>query len=238
MEIKKAPHADLQKKRVIFLETGMIFSLLVVILAFSWSKKEKEEPVFVISLGGSGPMQEMMPVTREPPQGSPKPQQKVQQNVDIIRVVLNDTEIETEIDFNDFDEDAIFVESTGISGPGVADGVPGGSVGWGDDDIFENVEDAPTFLGKSLDTFQPWVQQRVKYPNDAKRQNIQGRVMVEFVIEKDGSLSNIEVLGNPNPLLANEAIRVIKTSPAWGPGKQRGRAVRVRFRIPVVFQLI
>ena len=101
------------------------------------------------------------------------------------------------------------------------------------------VEKMPSFRGGDLKDFRAWVQEHLQYPAEAVERNIQGRVVVTFTIEKDGSASNILVLQSPDKLLADEARRVIASSPAgaWTPGEQRGEKVRVKYTLPVDFYL-
>ena len=101
------------------------------------------------------------------------------------------------------------------------------------------VEKMPSFRGGDLNDFRAWVQEHLQYPAEAVERNIQGRVVVTFTIEKEGSVSNILVLQSPDKLLADEARRVIASSPAgaWTPGEQRGEKVRVKYTLPVDFRL-
>lgn len=231
MELKKSPEADLQNKRLLFFEIGLSISLLAVVLAFSLnSGKKRIAEVAVIDLS---PImtEEIMEITRQdrriPP---PQPQrQQVQIISEIIQIVQDDTEIETEINWDDFDEDASI--SVSPSGGGLSETVDFG------DEIFMTVEEEPQFMGRSWESFHFWVLRQVKYPKEAIKNKIHGEVTVRFIIEKDGSLSNIEVVSSPSPLLSNEAVRVVKESPKWTPGKQRNQPVRVRFEIPVDFAL-
>jgi protein TonB len=98
------------------------------------------------------------------------------------------------------------------------------------------VEEMPTFMGGDINHFRQWVQSRTKYPEEALENQITGRVVLTFVIEKDGSLSQLKVLKGVHPLLDDEAIRVVSSSPKWKPGYQRGNAVRVRYTMPLIFQ--
>ena len=86
-------------------------------------------------------------------------------------------------------------------------------------------------------TFRNWVMQKVRFPQIALENNINGRVLLSFVIERDGSLTNIQVLQTPDASLSDEAIRVLKTSPKWTPGKQRNQSVRVKYTLPVEFRI-
>ncbi|MCH5331136.1 MAG: energy transducer TonB [Alistipes sp.] len=103
--------------------------------------------------------------------------------------------------------------------------------------VFIKVEQMPSFQGGDLNTFCDWVQSNVKYPQVAQENGISGRVAISFVVEIDGSLSNLVVLQSPDSSLTDETIRVLKMSPKWKPGKQRNKAVRVRYTIPVYFRI-
>lgn len=105
------------------------------------------------------------------------------------------------------------------------------------DEAFVKVEQMPTFEGGNLLTFRNWVMSQIRYPQIAVENNISGRVLVSFVIEKDGSLSNILVLQTPHSSLSDEVVRVLKKSPKWVPGKQKDKLVRVKYTLPVHFNL-
>lgn len=239
MEAKKSVHADLQRKRVLFFEIGMAVSLLAVILCFAWNKKEAEGEIFQMPFAsGGGPVTEMVPITREPPKGTSRPTQKVQQSVDIIRIVLDETEIVEEIDFNEFDMDLVYADATAGGVVGTGSGVPGGGPFDPGDAIYDFavIEDLPKFMGKDYNAFGTWINSKVVYPREAQRMNIQGRIMVEFIVEKDGTLSGIQA-AQGDPLLVAEAIRVVKSSPRWTPGRQRNKPARVKMVVPVTFRL-
>ena len=106
-----------------------------------------------------------------------------------------------------------------------------------DDQPFVRVEQMPSFMGGDLTTFRNWVMQQVRYPQIAQDKNITGRVMLQFVIERDGSLTNIKVIQTPDSTLSDEAIRVLKTSPKWTPGRQSNKPARVMYTLPVEFRL-
>lgn len=231
MELKKSPQADLQNKRLLFFEIGLCVSFLIVVLAFSWNKKEigAQVPLIEPELPVT---EEIIQITRQDRRPTvPQKQQQVRVVSEILQIVKDDSEIITEIEFDDFTEEIIVAEVSG--GGSVAEE----NVDFGDD-IYVKVEDEPKFMGRSWESFNYWVTRNIKYPKAAVKNNIQGQVKIRFVIEKDGSISNIEVVSSPNPILSEEALRVIKQSPAeWTPGKQRNNPVRVRFEIPVDFYL-
>ncbi len=98
-------------------------------------------------------------------------------------------------------------------------------------------EEMPTFQGGDLNTFRTWVQGKIVYPRMAQENNIQGKVVLKFVVEKDGSLTNIEEIASPDRSLTEESIRVLKSSPKWSPGKQRNKPVRVIYILPIDYLL-
>ena len=102
---------------------------------------------------------------------------------------------------------------------------------------FEKVEQMPSFNGGDLTTFRNWVNGRLRYPQIALENSIAGRVLVQFVIKRDGSLTNIQVLQTPHSSLSEEVFRVLKCSPKWTPGKQRGENVTVKFTMPIDFSI-
>lgn len=102
-------------------------------------------------------------------------------------------------------------------------------------DSFFMVEVMPTFRGGNEQKFREWIQRRTYYPHEAIEKKIIGTVYISFIIEKDGSVSNVSIVKGVDPLLDNEAVKVISESPKWSPGLQRGQPVRVRFLIPLVF---
>ena len=99
------------------------------------------------------------------------------------------------------------------------------------------VEKMPTFMGGDLNVFRNWVQSKLQYPQEAMDKGIKGRVICSFVVEKDGSLTDFDVLQSPDKSLADEVVRILKTSPKWEPGEQRGEKVRVKYTVPIVFSI-
>ena len=105
------------------------------------------------------------------------------------------------------------------------------------EEAFLVVETMPSFRGGDLNAFRAWVQENLRYPAEAIAKNIQGRVILSFVIEKDGSVSNVQLLQSPHQSLSDEARRIVESSPKWTPGEQRGQIVRVKFTLPVDFRM-
>ena len=224
MEAKKTKRADLQNRRGLFMEIGLVVALLVVVLAFRWGQTEKVVEAMVDTVA---PVEEEVIVNTEQEQRQPEVRPQVNQVLsDVIDVVRNETQITTEYNFDEFTEDFQIVVPTAAPEEEAVEEIP----------VF-NAEEMPTFQGGDLNTFRTWVQGRLQYPRLASENNIQGTVTLQFVIERDGSLSNITVLASPDKSLTDEAIRVLNSSPKWEPGKQRNRPVRVYYILPVVYQL-
>ena len=224
MEIKKSPKADLENKRGLFLEIGLVVALVLVIGAFAVTPKEHR--IEKVDLGYAPVEVEIVKVTRED-QKPPEAPKKVDMAVvsDMLEVVTNDTKIETEIDFAEFDMNQA-IEVAPVQTEEVFE-----------EEIFIVVEEKASFMGGDEGTFRNWVQQNVKFPQIALENGIQGRVVLSFVIEKDGRLTNIQVLQTPDRSLSEEAIRVLNKSPKWSPGKQRNQVVRVKYTLPVDFRV-
>jgi periplasmic protein TonB len=128
-------------------------------------------------------------------------------------------------------------EKVDITGTGNGDNNMFGQEGTETDEPFFLVEVMPSFKGGGLEKFRDWVQKRTNYPQAAYDRKIRGTVLLTFIIEKDGSVSNVTVVRGVDPLLDNEAVKTISESPKWTPGLQRGAAVRVRYSIPLSFML-
>jgi protein TonB len=122
-----------------------------------------------------------------------------------------------------------------VAGTGNGDELFLGQDGSETDEPFVLVEVMPAFKGGDLGKFRDWVSKRTNYPPEAYENNIKGTVFLTFIVEKDGSVTNVTVLKGVDPLLDNEAVRAISESPKWSPGLQRGQPVRVRFQIPMSF---
>ena len=102
---------------------------------------------------------------------------------------------------------------------------------------FQLVEEKPSFNGGDANEFSKWVNSKLVYPEIAKENGVQGRVTLQFTVEKDGSVTNVKVLRGVDSSLDKEAVRVVQSSPKWKPGKQRDRPVKVTYTFPVIFQL-
>lgn len=222
METKKSFKADLRNKRGLLLEIGLVVALSLVIVAFTYTPDEYRIPPVAMN---TLPVDvESIPVTREQPKQEPR---KIEVKVysDLLKIIPNTREVQTEVSYEDFDPDAIVAIPAARTEEVI------------DDTVFLIAETMPSFQNGDLDTFRTWVMQNVKFPQVALDNNIHGRVVLSFVIDKDGRLTNIEVLQSPDRSLSEEAIRVLNKSPRWSPGKQRSQAVRVKYTLPVDFRV-
>lgn len=226
MEIKKSPEADLQNRKGLFFEIGLVIALAAVLGAFLYTPKEYRIEQVVSNVVVED--QQIVEVTRQE-QKPPEQPKKVEMQVvtDILDVVTNDTKITSDINFDEFTEDMeITAAPVEVEEEVIEEETP-----------FIRVEKMPSFQGGDLNAFRNWVQGKLDYPQIAQENGISGRVVLSFVIEKDGTLTNIEVLQAPDRSLSEEAVRVLETSPKWEPGMQSNKAVRVKYTLPVDFQI-
>lgn len=228
MEVKKSKKADLENKKGIFTEIGLVIALAIVIIMFSISQREKT--VEEIAPAAVVEDVEVIDVTTEkqPEQPTaPVQQQTVAVITDVLNVVRNDTQINTEFSFVEFEEeDIIAIAPIAVEAEEIEE-----------EPFVIIAEQKPTFQGGDLNTFRNWVQSRLTYPQLAQENNIQGTVVLEFIVEKDGRLTNIKVLRSPDSSLSDEAVRVLSMSPKWAPARQRDQPVRFKYTLPVAFKL-
>jgi protein TonB len=220
---KKAPKADLENKKTIFIEIGLIIALAVVLFAFEWKSYEKQE-LNLASMVTDDTPEEMVEITQhEKPPPPPKPPQQTT----IIEIVEDDVEIEDEIEIDvEADQETEVEEYIPIEE----------EVEEEEAQIFTVVESMPGFPGGEASRIK-YLNENIKYPQMARESGIQGRVFVTFVVEKDGSVTDVRVLRGIGGGCDEEAVRVIKNMPKWNPGKQRGKPVRVQFNMPILFKL-
>lgn len=228
MEVKKTPKASLENKRALFIEIGLIVALAVVYIAFNWTSKD----VQVSTLEAENQVvqeEEIIPITQETPPPPPEAP-KIPVLSDQIDIV--DDEIEVDNDF-------LSLEDSEDMGVEIMDYVENVQEEVVEEEAipFQLVEEKPSFMGGDANQFSAWVNKRLVYPEIAKENGVQGRVTLQFTVEKDGSVTKVKVLRGVDPSLDKEAVRVVSMSPKWKPGKQRDRAVPVTYTFPVYFQL-
>ena len=226
---KKSPKANLENKRVLFIEIGLVFALLIVLAAFEYKTYEKSAS-FIDTEVKQVIEEEQIPVTLETP---PPPPETAQLPVlsDAIEIVDDDITIEDDIIIESEDDATFAVEIRDY-------------ISYTPEEVVEEeeipvaiVEEKPTFLGGDENTFTKWVFDRIVYPEVAKENGLQGRVVLSFIVDADGYVKNVTVLRGVDPSIDKEAVRVVSSSPRWKPGRQRDKNVRVRYNFPLNFQL-
>ena len=228
MEIKKSEKASLENKRLIFVEVGLVAALLVVYAGLETSTRAQEVAVLQGNTLIAGDDDVFVVHLETPP---PAPQAPVlpmlSDELDIV-----DDDVTVDLDFQSLDDTDVPVDIREyIQQEVVQEEVE-------EEVIFAiNVDEKPTFNGGDANEFSKWVNSRLVYPEAAKENGIEGRVTLQFTIDKDGRLGDVKVLSTPDETLAQEAVRVVSSSPKWKPGKQRDRAVKVSYTFPVIYKL-
>jgi periplasmic protein TonB len=226
METKKTGRADLESKKVLFFQIGLVSVLAFLLIAFEWTTRE----VSTNSLGELGDLvleEEIIPITRQEESKPPPPPPP--QVPEVIQVVEDDIVIENEIIIDDIEaRQNIKIEIPLFSFEEEEDN---------SQEVFVIVEDMPLFMGGPHTSFRDWITKNLNYPLNAIEFGIEGTVFVGFVIDKKGRVTNVEILRGVDPIIDNEALKVIQSSPNWTPGKQRGIPQNVRFTFPVKFQI-
>lgn len=228
MEIKKTEKASLENKRLIFAEVGLIAALLVVLAGFESSTRAKE-----VALLQDNTMIDdeddilAIPLDTPPPAPEAPSLPMLSDELEIV-----DDDVTVDLDFQSLDDTDVpvdiqeYVRQEVIEDDVEEEALP-----------FVTVEQKPTFNGGDANDFAKWVNSRLVYPEMAKENGVEGRVVLQFTIGKDGRLQDVKVLNTPDETLAQEAVRVVSSSPKWEPGRQRDRAVKVSYTFPVIYRL-
>lgn len=222
MEPKKNPKLDLSSRSGMFLNIGMAVSIFLVIVAFEW---KSYDDYALVDLGVvDDDFDEILeiPQTEQPPELPPEVK-----TVEIIEVP-DEEELEEEIDLNldvEVNEETIVEEIVFEDAPEDENL----------DQVFLIVEETASFPG-GLSAWAKYLNKEMKYPRQAQRMGIEGRVFVQFVVERDGSLTDIQVIKGIGAGCDEEAVRVIKNGPKWKPGKQRGQPVRQKYTQSIQFR--
>ena len=228
MEIKKTEKASLENKRLIFAEVGLIAALLVVFAGFESSTRAKE----IALLQGNTFIDDTecilaIPLETPPPAPEAPALPMLSDELEIV-----DDDVTVDLDFQSLDDTDVPVDIQEYIGKEVVEEEVE------DDPIpFVIVDQKPTFNGGDANDFSKWVNAKLVYPEIAKENGVEGRVTLQFTIGKDGRLQDVKVLSSPDESLAQEAVRVVSSSPMWEPGRQRDRAVKVSYTFPVVYRL-
>ncbi len=225
LDEKKTPKADLENKKVFFMEIGLVIALALTLVAFEWKSYEKESVNLITRVAEDVP-EEMVEITQQnqPPPPAPPPQQ-----TSIIQIVENDVQIDDDLDI-DVEADQTTEMQKYVPVEEHKDEEQEEA------QIFTVVESMPSFPGGEEARIK-YLNDNIKYPQMARESGIQGRVFVTFVVERDGSVTDVKVLRGIGGGCDEEAVRVIQNMPKWIPGKQRGKPVRVQFNMPILFKL-
>ena len=225
MQLKKSPKVSLEDKKLIYTLMGALLVLSICFVAFEWTEKEvtKYDVVDQDFL-----IEEEIDIQQTTQETPPPPPPPAVQEVEILNVVDDDVKTESvEIKTED-DKDVEVVIAPPVEAPVVEEV---------EEEIFVVVESMPEFPGGAQEMMK-FIAENIKYPVIAQENGIQGRVICQFVIEKNGSVTDLQVVrSSGDASLDKEAERVIKNMPKWKPGKQRGKPVRVKYTIPVAFRL-
>lgn len=227
MEIKKSQTANLEDKKTTWILIGFIIVLAAHFVAFEWTQYEKTFDGEILDAGEVSLEEEMIPITMPEKKTVPPPPQAVTQ-AEVLNIVEDNADIE-ETTIVSAEDQAEFVE--------IRDDVPiVVEEPEEEQQIFQVVENMPEFPGGNA-ALMAYLKKNIKYPTICQEQGIQGRVIVQFVVNADGSIVDPQLIKPINPYLDKEALRVVSGMPKWKPGEQRGKAVRVKFTLPVTFRL-
>lgn len=228
MEIKKTPKADLENKKSTWLLVGYVIVLAFMFIAFEWTKRD-------IKIDTSQAItdlvfeEEIIPITEQPEQAAPPPPPAAPPIAETLTIVEDDADVEeTTIATSEETNQAVEIKYVPVA---VEEEEPE------EQTIFEVVEQMPEFPNGGMAGLMQYLSKNIKYPTIAQENSTQGRVTVQFVVNRDGSIVDAKVLRGVDPYLDKEAIRVISSMPKWKPGMQRGKAVRVKYTVPVMFRL-
>lgn len=232
METKKYPRVDLERFHNLFAELGLVLALGICLLLFNWKTPVKQ----VEDMRGAVVQEvesEIIPITRQeqvkPPEPPPPP--KV---IEVLNIVANDVQVDEDLKIQDTEADEkTVIDVSPVFTTNVAHDAEAEE---NEEPIFYIVEEMPEFPGGEL-ALRKFIAESIKYPVIAQENGIQGKVYVNFVVGKDGRVSNAVVIRSVDPALDKEALRVINSLPRWKPGLQRGEPVRVSFSVPISFVL-
>lgn len=225
---KKTEKANLENKKLLFAEIGLIAALSIVYFGFEFSSTDTKAAMLETDQMEI-PDEIMIPATFETPPPPPPAIPKIELS-DIIDIVDDDIEVDDDL-FQQLEDDPdIGIEIMDYYEviEEVVDEAP---------IPFLLVEQKPRFNGGDANDFSRWVNQRLRYPAICVENGVQGRVTLSFTVQKDGSVTNVKVIRGVDKALDDEAVRVVSSSPDWEPGRQRDRAVPVTYTFLVIFQL-
>lgn len=230
MEAKKSEKADLEKKKGLHLEIGLVTILALVLVAFNLRSTDKKDSGFVQQMVSTEMEEEILQTQQEEDIPEPEPEQPEPEVTTELEVVDDDADIKNELGIVDAGDNANKQQEEVV----ITD--VGGEETVEEEEIFVFVEEYPSFPGGE-EALYKYLGESIQYPDVARDNNITGTVIIRFVVEKDGSISKAAVAREIGGGCGKEALRVVNAMPKWKPGKQSGKAVRTEFTLPVQFQL-
>lgn len=225
MEAKKSPKADLESKRTFFVQIGLIVALAAMLVAFEWKSYDVEQ-IDVSSRQAEVVEEEMVEITQ---QNKPPPPPAPPAQTTLIHIVTDDVDVDDDLVIDAEANELTVIEA--YTPPAVTEEEEVAEA-----EIFTVVEESPSFPGGDQGRIK-YLMDNIVYPQMARESGIQGTVYVTFVVEKNGSVTDVRVLRGIGGGCDEEAVRVVKSMPKWNPGKQRGKPVRVQFNMPIKFTL-
>ena len=226
MDVKKSPKASLEDKKMLFVMMGLVMVLSLLYIGFEWTDKE----ITVYAATDTSLLaEEEIEVVQTAQELPPPPPPPAPEIVEILNVVEDNVEVASvEINTEDDKNKVVAISAPVTSSAPIEEEE--------DNVVFQVVEKMPSFPGGDSQLFK-FLNDNVKYPVIAQENGVQGRVICQFVVNRDGSIVDVEVVRSVDASLDKEAIRVIKSMPKWSPGQQRGKPVRVKYTLPVNFKL-
>ncbi len=228
MELKKSEKADLESRKGIFFQIGLVFAMAVILVAFEWKSYDALDISTMGDQRSLNEVEELATITQQntPPPPPPPPAPSM-----VLNIVENTAEIDDDISIDaEADENTLVEEYKAPVMKQVEEEVVE------EQEIFMVVENAPAFPGGDVARMK-FLQDNIKYPQMARESGIQGTVYVTFVVERNGNVTDVKILRGIGGGCDEEAVRVVQNMPKWEPGKQRGKPVRVQFNMPIKFTL-
>lgn len=230
MEAKKSEKADLEKKKGLHLEIGLVTILALVLVAFNLRSTDKKDSGFAQQMVTTEMEEEIIQTQEEQDIPEPEPEQPEPEVTTELEVVDDDADIKNELGIVDAGDNANKQqEEVVITDVGTEEVVE-------EEEIFVFVEEYPSYPGGE-EALYKYLSQNIQYPDVARDNNITGTVVIRFVVEKDGSITKAAIAREIGGGCGKEALRVVNSMPKWKPGKQSGKPVRTEFTLPVQFQL-
>ena len=230
MEAKKSEKADLEKKKGLHIEIGLVTILALVLVAFNIRSTDKKDSGFAQQVVSTEMEEEIIQTQEEQDIPEPEPEQPEPEVTTELEVVEDDAELTHELGIVDAGDNANKEQQEVV----ISD--VGGEETVEEEEIFVFVEEFPSYPGGE-EALYKYLGENIQYPDVARDNGITGTVVIRFVVEKDGSITKAAVAREIGGGCGKEALRVVNAMPKWKPGKQSGKAVRTEFTLPVQFQL-